>query len=112
MSNESIVLASSISSTTEETVFTEKQKAAGYHNVRSSMHTAVYLTDDFVGNIRLQGTLSLFPTESDWVDIHDSEFFGDSTTNSFYVNFDGNFTFLRAAYFLESGLIQEIRYNH
>ena len=112
MTNESIVLASSVNSISEDTVYTEKQKAAGYHNMRSSMLTAVYLIDDFVGNIKLQGTLSLFPTEDDWVDIHDSEFFGDSTTNSFYVNFDGNFTFLRAAYYLESGIIQEIRYNY
>ena len=117
MSIESTILLENITQEVSDSTFsfTEKQKGAGYHKLRGGLHTYVFQTDSFVGVIKLQGTLELYPGENDWVDIDNTTLLvgSDSTmTGSPTGNFTGNFIWIRAAYNLQDGTIQQIRYNH
>ena len=121
MSTEIIVLLEDYSTESVSPTFTytEKGIGAGYHNLNNSLHTAVYRVDSFVGTIKLQGTLALDPSDSDWFDIENTTKGDDSTliTNpdnpvvSQSVNFTGNFVWIRAGHILEDGTIQSIHYN-
>jgi len=98
--------------------YSDKQKGAGYHGKSNGIHTAVFQLDNFVGDIKLQGSLERYPTDADWFDI---EFenqqlisFLDSSiaTSTETRNFIGNFVWIRAAFRLINGTIVSIRYNH
>ena len=98
--------------------YSDKQKGAGYHGKSNGIHTAVFQLDNFVGDIKLQGSLERYPTDTDWFDI---EFenqqlisFLDSSiaTSTETRNFIGNFVWIRAAFRLINGTIVSIRYNH
>jgi hypothetical protein len=118
MSTENQVLLSNITAEAADStyVYGSKQPGAGYHKRSDSMHTATYSVNSFVGAIKLQATLALYPEDSDWFDIDGTDIGlgSDSsawtTTNS--INFTGNFVWLRAAYNLQNGTITEIRYNY
>lgn len=97
--------------------YSEKQKGAGYHNRYGSLHTYTYVADSFIGHIKLQGTLELYPGDNDWVDIAGTtiDAYNDSTVLQSGVatgNFTGNFVWIRAAYTLQDGTITQIRYNY
>jgi hypothetical protein len=118
MSNELRTLLSNLSTEAVDSSYAygEKQPGAGYNRLGNPLHTVVYDVTDFVGSIKIQGTLEVYPGESDWVDIDGTEvgLGSDSsmwlTTNS--INFTGNFVWLRAAYNLQDGTINSIRYNY
>ena len=120
MSTESITLLSNVSQEAtpgdSSFVYSGKQKGAGYHKYNDGVHTAVYQVDSFIGTIKIQATLSLYPGDDDWFDVDGTEIGlgSDSsawtTTNS--VTFTGKFVWIRAAYNLQNGTITEIRYNH
>jgi hypothetical protein len=119
MSTESIVL---ISETTAESsnsgyTFSSKNKGAGYNKNGNGVHTVIYVVDDFIGSIKMQGTLELYPGENDWVDVVGTEqgLAGDSTVwinDTYTTTFTGKFVWVRAAYNIQNGTITEIRYNH
>ena len=96
--------------------YSDKQKGAGYHKRYGGLHTYTYETDAFMGLIKLQGTLQLYPGESDWVDVVDTEI--NATDDSTIIqsnetgNFTGNFVWIRAAYLLQDGTITSVRYNY
>jgi hypothetical protein len=118
MSIESIVLLSNITAEADDSVYlySDKQPGAGYHRRGDGLHTATYTVDSFIGSVKIQGTLALYPSDSDWFDVDGTEIGlgSDSsawtTTNSF--NFTGNFVWLRAAYNLQNGIIIQILYNY
>lgn len=118
MSKESSILLSNITAeaTNSEFSYGDKCKGAGYNRSADGLHTVVYIVENFVGTIKVQATLELYPAESDWFDVADTEIGGDSTlfhdsyTGTY--NFVGNFVWIRAAYNLQDGSIVEIRYNH
>jgi len=115
MSKETVILLESVTSEAGNSYLTysEKQKGSGYHKLDDGLHTYVYSVDSFVGSVKLQGTLELYPGDNDWVDIDGTVFDGDSTDPSTVTgNFTGNFVWIRAAYNLQDGTIQQIRYNH
>lgn len=115
MSNETTILIENITSEAQnlDFVYSDKQKGSGYHKLGDGLHTYVYTVDSFVGVIKLQGTLELYPGDNDWVDIEDTVFDGDSSISSGATgNFTGNFIWIRAAYNLQDGTIHQIRYNH
>lgn len=116
MSIESLILfdnAVSDSTVSADFVFTEKNKGAGYHKKQDNLHTAVYSIVDFTGTVKLQGTLNLYPGETDWFDITDSiTNFVSAPEQSYTFNFRGNFIWIRAAYTVDSGSINQIRYNY
>lgn len=93
--------------------FTDKAKGDGYYNLSDGLHTVTYRTQDFVGVIKMQGTLAINPTEDDWFDIDQTDFGVDSSSQTgTYRNFTGNFVWIRAAYNITNGTIREIRFNH
>lgn len=116
MSTESTILISNINTEALDLNFTygEKQKGAGYNRKSDGLHTAVYTFDNFKGTVKIQGTLEMFPGESDWVDISGTVIGGDSaviTASTKTRNFTGNFVWIRAAYNVQDGTIVSVRYN-
>ena len=120
MSIESIIVLESIGDQSPDLntfTFTDKFKGAGFHRKHSGSHTIQFDLNSFEGNIKLQGTLELYPGENDWVDITYNNGTAieaiDSTpiTGSFVRNFTGNWIWIRAGYILEQGNISLVRYN-
>jgi hypothetical protein len=115
MSVENYILISNISAESVDSSFTysDKNKGAGYNKNNDGMHTVVYSVTDFVGTIKMQATLELYPGEDDWVDIAGTELGGDSSvfSTSQSRTFTGKFLWIRAAYNLQNGIIDQIRYN-
>jgi len=118
MSKESYLLVSEVTAEAAGGTYSysSKQQGAGYHRQQNSLHTVVYEVDSFIGVIKLQGTLELYPGDNDWVDINDTIIgLGDDSTAwtaTQAVNFTGNFVWIRAAYNLQNGRIIQIRYNY
>jgi hypothetical protein len=114
MSYESIILLENISTESVNFSYSDKKSGAGYYKRSDSTHTVSYSVDSFVGTIKLQATLELYPTDTDWFDVIDSSFGGDSTTSTTVIskNFTGNFVWIRAAYSIQNGSITTIRYNY
>lgn len=120
MTTESFVLLDSTSAESEDLStysYSEKQKGAGYNGRPNPVHTVLFQLNQFKGSIKIQGTLEMYPGDSDWVDIdYDSgsvlELL-DSTamTTDETRNFTGNWLWIRVAYILEQGTIVGIRYN-
>jgi len=118
MSKESILLVSNISAEAEDSSYTysDKKQGAGYYGQNDGLHTVIYQVDSFIGTIKIQGTLDLYPGDNDWVDITDTlvGLGNDSSawTSTQSKNFTGNFVWIRAAYNLQNGTIVQIRYNY
>lgn len=116
MSVENKILLSNIIAEATDSTFSygEKKKGAGYHKNSDGVHTAAYQVENFIGTIKLQATLELYPGNDDWFDISGTEFGGDSSifvSAIDSVTFTGKFVWIRAAYNLQNGTITEIRYN-
>lgn len=115
MSTESKELLSNVSAETTAIAYGPKNKGAGYHTFNDGLHTVVYEFDNFVGSVKIQGTLAMYPGETDWFDITASNITVEDSTPliaSETVNFTGKFLWLRAAYTLQQGTINKIRYNY
>jgi hypothetical protein len=117
MSIETIVLLENVSTESATAGFSygEKRKGAGYHKSNDGIHTAVFQFNNFVGSVKIQGTLELYPNETDWVDI-DGTTITIEDSSALTLNesrtFTGKFVYIRAAYNIQNGIITEIRYNH
>lgn len=120
MSTETIVLLSNANDDSQPSSwqYSEKNRGAGYYKNSNGLHTMVFALDNFKGSIKIQATLELHPTDSDWFDVvYDATVNSlvsvDSTpiVNNATCTFTGKFVFIRAAYQLEEGTITEIRYN-
>lgn len=101
---------------TEAEGISDKKPGAGYYKLSNPMHTVVYVVNAFKGTIKMQGTLSLYPADSDWFDIPGTAY-GDGSTidtenTSFSSSFTGNFVWIRAVYDIQDGTIVSIRYNY
>jgi hypothetical protein len=117
MSIETIVLLENISTEAATAGFSygEKRKGAGYHKSNNGVHTAVFQFNNFVGTVKIQGTLELYPNDTDWVDIDGTTITVEDSsalTNDETRTFIGKFVYIRAAYNVQNGTITEIRYNH
>lgn len=86
-------------------------KGAGYNKNTDGICTIIYDVANFRGQIKIQGTLELYPGDSDWFDV---SIFGNfnAITSPTSVNIIGKFVWIRAAWNLQSGTINEIRYNY
>ena len=120
MSIENIILLSNVytESINSDFSYGDKKRGAGYYKNNDGLHTVVFNFDNFVGSVKLQGTLELYPGENDWVDIsYDSITIPvdalDSTpvVGTSVASFRGKFLWIRAAYNIQNGGITEIRYN-
>jgi hypothetical protein len=118
MSIENVILLSSTNNESADLVYSDKQKGAGYHRRYDAVHTAVFTFDNFKGSVKLQATLSLYPSDDDWFDIeYDSGLALESVDSTPLLttelrNFTGNFIWIRAAYQLTEGTITHIRYSY
>lgn len=116
MSSKTQILLENISSEAADSgySFGVKRPAAGYHRTRDNIHTVLYVVSDFVGSLKLQGTLKLDPSDNDWVDIDNTSIGGDSTaftSSNISSNFTGNFVWVRAAYNIQNGTISKISFS-
>jgi len=106
----------SLESTDSTYSYSDKQPGAGYYKNGDGLHTVYYSFNDFIGSVKLQGTLAQYPGENDWVDIdntqvglgEDSTVFANSNQDA---NFTGKFIWIRAAYNIQNGTINTIRFN-
>lgn len=116
MAFENRTLLENISTEAADSTFSygEKQPGAGYHKNNDGVHTVVMQFNDFIGTVKIQGTLELYPGDNDWIDVVGSELGGDSSTfdDVESLTFTGKFVWIRAAYNVQNGTITEIRYNH
>jgi len=118
MSKEITILLENASATGQFT--SEKQPGTGYHQTYDNLHTFVLRFSNWDGEVRLQGTLEIFPGNDDWFDLRDSAntslVYGvDSVViydGTFTANARGNFVWIRAVGVTNSGIITEIRYNY
>lgn len=114
-----------------QTFVSFKEKAAGYYGTTSGLHTlTVTTTPNFLGTIKVQGTLSLDPQEADWFDIEDGLFtytysspgynagsgmgqspYGQGNRTD-YLNFSGLFTYTRATVVTTQGAVMFINFNY
>lgn len=97
----------------------EKSKGAGYQKGNDGLHTIVFVLKNWSGEIRVQGTLALYPGEDDWFDLIDTDgntvVIGDGSSDyddTQSVNTVGQFVWLRAVGTVSDGEITEIRYNY
>jgi len=124
MSIEIHILAENLTSEVSDSayLFTGKKPGAGYHQNLTNLHTAIYKVDSFVGSIKLQATLAVDPAEADWFDItnttfggtDDTEVTGDSAqfaSTTINRNFSGNFVWIRGAYNIQNGTLQQIAFS-
>lgn len=92
----------------------EKQPGAGYHRQVSNVHTFILSFNNFIGNVKLQGTLEIFPGEKDWFTLKNTSnediVFVNPDTIPFNLATRGNFMWIRAVGTLESGEITSIRF--
>jgi hypothetical protein len=98
----------------------DKQPGNGYYGASNGVHTIAYTVQhNFIGTCTAQATLATDPidinsTNTDWFDVVDSQIEynlpGYTTTN--YVNFSGNFVWVRAKVDIDLGGIRFINYNH
>ena len=117
MSIETIVLLENISTEAATAGFSygEKRKGGGYNKNNNGIHTAVFQFDNFVGTVKIQGTLELYPNDTDWVDVDGTTITVEDSsalTNDESCTFTGKFIYIRAAYNVQNGIITEIRYNY
>jgi len=102
---------------------TEKLAGEGYYGSNTGLHTVTYTVSPyFKGTVKMQATLSTEPTENDWFDVDNTVQSYNTTTNvvvtttTNYINFTGNFVWVRALMIRESapdpGYIQCINYIH
>ena len=82
---------------------TDKAKGDGYFSQPDGVHTVAYQvvnlgdsTDDFLGTVKMQGSLATTPTEDDWFDIAGTTLTSDQSTTIASYNFTGNFVWVRA----------------
>jgi hypothetical protein len=107
------------------------EKGAGYYGTTSGLHSlTVTTTPSFLGTVKIQATLSVDPTDADWFDVDSAEFTytvdspgyepsllatsspTSPTPRTDFVNFKGQFTWLRAKIDIDSGAVMSIMYNY
>ena len=92
----------------------DKVKGDGYFGNSDGLHTVAYVTSsDFVGTIKMQGSLATDPDNAiDWFDI-DGTSVGDgsSVVETTFKNFTGNFVWLRSVTTVETGSVTKILLN-
>lgn len=119
----SVAIPSAAVSLNNNTVFNSlPEKGDGFYGSADGLHTVTYtVTPNFAGTLTMQATLATVPTEDDWFTVNNSAVtytypIVPATTTTNYINFTGNFVWVRASVFRSSdqpnGSVQWINYNH
>jgi hypothetical protein len=101
----------------------DKLKGDGYYGGGDGLHTASYtVAPNFAGTLTMQASLSTMPASNDWFDIENTGVVYDRinnvvvTTTTNYVNFTGNFVWVRTKVHrsstLPAGGVLFVNYNH
>jgi hypothetical protein len=113
-----------VSSNGNYTFISRPEKGDGYFGSGDGLHTVTFtVTPQFAGTLTMQATLAVDPIEIDWFNVDNSSVtYGSTLTNTVlttttnYVNFTGNFVWVRAkverAAGIPTGSVQFINYNH
>ena len=98
------------------------EKGDGYFGSADGLHTVTYtITPNFLGTLTMQASLATAPVEADWFNVNNTTIEYNSitipsTTTTNYVNFTGNFVWVRAVVQRSSdqpnGSVTWINYNH
>lgn len=110
----------SSNTTSTFTLKSAKLPGNGFYGASQGVHTVAYtVLPTFVGTCTVQATLATDPidvsnTQTDWFDVIDSaiQFNRPQNTTTNYVNFVGNFVWVRAKVDIDLGGVQFINYNH
>lgn len=102
------------------TCVSNQYQGNGFFGSSSGVATTGYtVTGNFIGTCTMQGTLATSPidvstTQTDWFDIVDTavQYNQPGSTITNYVNFVGNFVWVRAKVDIALGTLQVINYNH
>lgn len=102
--------------------YSDPLKGDGYYNTADGLHTTSYtVVPSFQGTCTMQASLAVNPSDTDWFDVDNTSinYNGGTvplTTTTNYVNFTGNFVWVRAkvqrAGVLPLGQLLFINYNH
>lgn len=99
----------------ENTIVGERFRGDGYYGRTDGLHTVAYYLNDFVGEVKIQATLVLEPSESDWFTV-DNTAVGDGSTvltENTYRNFTGNFVWIRVSVEnFTAGNIKKVTYSN
>jgi len=114
-----------------QTVTGEKYKGDGYYGRSDGLHTVQIDVNSFLGNIEMQGTLAVNPTEDDWFTVRlgsgqtidttgklvsattSKLEYTDNKTSSDTYNFTGNYVWIRILVTnWTDGTVNSIRLNH
>jgi len=111
--------------TTNETLYYESMmvQGDGYYGSSNGLHTVMYTYDsNFIGTITMQASLASAPVQTDWFTVNGSVVAINSSSNSYnnidvtaqsnYINFTGNFVWVRGTVSISSGQVDSILYNH
>ena len=94
---------------TTETVTGSNFKGDGYYGRSDGVHTVQYDYTGLTGTITIQATLATTPADADWFDV-DTVTVANQTEVK-YVNFTGNFVWLRASTNVVTGSVTRILLN-
>tara|TARA_B100002019_G_scaffold290815_1_gene309374 strand:- start:9518 stop:9880 length:363 start_codon:yes stop_codon:yes gene_type:complete len=102
---------------TVQTVTGDKFQGDGYYGRSDGFHTVQYDLNDFIGDLKMQGTLAVTPTSDDWFDItldngDVTVSYDDGETSAPAFNFTGNFVWVRVYVTYTQGQINQILLNH
>jgi len=114
--------STSVSSDGTSIFRSQREKGDGYYGSSDGFHTITYtVTPNFSGTLTTQATLATDPIEADWFDVTNSTVkyvypIVPATTTTNYVNFTGNFVWIRAVVQrgidLPNGSVKWINFNH
>lgn len=97
--------------------YSNKTTGCGHKGQTDPFHTVSYsTTSSFIGIIRLQGSLVVDPTETDWYDIPETTY-GDGVSSMpnkpKLINFNGNHVWIRAVIVkFIAGQINNVLFTH
>jgi len=108
-----------------------KEKGAGYYGTTNGLHSlTVTTTPSFLGTVKIQASLAVDPSNDDWFDVNDAEFVYTEDSPGYepsllatssptsprprtdFINFKGQFAWLRAKIDIDSGAVMSIMYNY
>lgn len=103
--------------------YSDKLKGDGYYNTSDGLHTVSYTVGpSFQGTCTVQASLAVTPGDTDWFDVDSTAITytptgsGYLTTTTNYINFTGNFVWVRAkvqrAVALPLSVLLYTNYNH
>ena len=121
----------SVQTTSTQVSISFPEHGAGYYGTTNGLHSLTVKTSaNFLGTATIQATVATEPVEADWFNIVDGKFLytatstgyipsslmdinpGDPDIRTDYLNFTGQFTWLRAQVDVDQGAVTGINYNY